>query len=172
MLFDSVTVQLNLRCRSEANSLHLIFGPPHDCPPSEESDQPGHPLCVQWVAKDPSFLYSDSEDSDQTGRMPRMIWVLAGRTCHFVGFVMKRLIYREKRVLITASLCNALKAATKQCELYGRSLEFWNETLHVLLDLTTCECLRDRFARSYHAKTVDEINLNCHNCTFLRFTIS
>ena len=33
-----------------------------------------------------------SEDSDQTGRMPRLIWVFAGRTCHFVGFVIWRLI--------------------------------------------------------------------------------
>ena len=32
-----------------------------------------------------------SEDSDQTGRMPRLIWVFAGRT-HFVGFVMSWLI--------------------------------------------------------------------------------
>ena len=30
--------------------------------------------------------------SDQTGRMPRQIWVFAGRTCHFVGFVMRRLL--------------------------------------------------------------------------------
>ena len=37
--------------------------------------------CAQWVAKDPSFLHEDSEDSDQTGR-----------TCHFVCFVMRRLI--------------------------------------------------------------------------------
>ena len=36
--------------------------------------------CAQWVAKDPSFLHADSEDSDQTGRMPRLIWVFAGRT--------------------------------------------------------------------------------------------
>ena len=49
-------------------------------------------LCAQWVAKDPSFLHADSEDSDQTGRMPRLIWVFAGRICHFVGFVMRRLI--------------------------------------------------------------------------------
>ena len=49
-------------------------------------------LCAWWVAKDPSFLHADSEDSDQTGRMPRLIWVFAGRTCHFVGFVMRRLI--------------------------------------------------------------------------------
>ena len=37
-------------------------------------------LCAQWVAKDPSFLHADSEDFDQTGRMPRLIWVFAGRT--------------------------------------------------------------------------------------------
>ena len=30
-------------------------------------------LCAQWVAKDPRFLHADSEDSDQTGRMPRLI---------------------------------------------------------------------------------------------------
>ena len=30
-------------------------------------------LCAQWIAKDPSFLHADSEDSDQTGRMPRLI---------------------------------------------------------------------------------------------------
>ena len=34
----------------------------------------------QWVAKDPSFLHADSEDSDQTGPMPRLIWVIAGHT--------------------------------------------------------------------------------------------
>ena len=49
-------------------------------------------MCAQSVAKDPSFLHADSEDSDQTGRMPRLIWVFAGRTCHFVGFVMRRLM--------------------------------------------------------------------------------
>ena len=37
-------------------------------------------LCTQWVAKDPSFLHADSEDSDQTGPMPRLVWVFAGRT--------------------------------------------------------------------------------------------
>ena len=36
-------------------------------------------LCAQWVAK-PSFFYADSEESDQTGRMPRLIWVFAERT--------------------------------------------------------------------------------------------
>ena len=37
-------------------------------------------LCAQWVAMDPRFLHGDSEDSDQTGRMPRLIWVFAGQT--------------------------------------------------------------------------------------------
>ena len=36
-------------------------------------------LCVQLVAKDPSFLHADSEDSDQTGRMPRLILIRLGR---------------------------------------------------------------------------------------------
>ena len=47
----------------------------------------GSSLCTQWVVKDPSFLHADSEDSDQTGWMPRLIWVFAGCS-HFVGFVM------------------------------------------------------------------------------------
>ena len=52
------------------------------CPVWSESS-----LCTQRVAKDPSFLHVDSEDSDQTsedsdqtGRMPRLIWLFAGRT--------------------------------------------------------------------------------------------
>ena len=47
-------------------------------------------LCAQRVAKDPSFLHADSEDSDQTEWMPRLIQI-AGRTCHIVGFVMMQL---------------------------------------------------------------------------------
>ena len=54
-------------------------------------------LCAQWVAKDPSFLHADSEDSDQTGRMPRLIWGFAGRTsillvlswlCNIANYIM------------------------------------------------------------------------------------
>ena len=58
-------------------------------------------LCAQWVAKDPSFLHADSEDSGQTGRMPSLIWVFAGRTCHFVGIVMRRLksrLFQDRRL--------------------------------------------------------------------------
>ena len=38
---------------------------------SAQSDQSLR--CTQWVAKDPRFLHAGSEDSDQTGRMPRLI---------------------------------------------------------------------------------------------------
>ena len=72
-----------------------------------ESEPPHHktnkwPLCpaktqislgAQWVAEDPMFLHADSEDSDQTGRMHRLICVFAGRNGHFVGFVWRRLMY-------------------------------------------------------------------------------
>ena len=62
------------------------------CAPSEDLDQLGDPpslirfsTYVQWVAKDPSFLHADSEDSDQTGQMPRLVWVLNGHTkCHAI----------------------------------------------------------------------------------------
>ena len=50
-------------------------------------------LSAQWVAKDPSLIQANSEDSDLTGRMSRLIWVFAGRTCYFVGFGMRSLIY-------------------------------------------------------------------------------
>ena len=73
------------------------------CAPSEDSDQPGLlPSLIRVVWSESSLSawrkpgslathWAHSEDSDQTGRMPRLIWVFAGRTCHFVGFVMRRL---------------------------------------------------------------------------------
>ena len=44
--------------------------------------------------------WAHNEDSDQTGQVPRLIWVLAERTGDFVGFVMRR--------LISVSTCNML----------------------------------------------------------------
>ena len=37
--------------------------------------------------------WAHCEDSDQTGWMPRLIWVFAGCKGYFVGFVMRRLIW-------------------------------------------------------------------------------
>ena len=80
--------------------------------PSEDSDQPGHMprvwsealLCALMIAKDLSFPHVNSEDSDQTGRMPRFIWVFAGRTCHFVGLVVRRLKYNKMNVISMLSI--------------------------------------------------------------------
>ena len=49
------------------------------------------------------FLHVDSESSDQTGRMPRLICVFAGRTGHFVGFVMLQLIVIKILILVTVT---------------------------------------------------------------------
>ena len=58
-------------------------------------------LGAQWIAKDPSVLHADSEDSDQTGRMPRLIWVFAGRTlillvlsCHG-SYILRSMPFRR-----------------------------------------------------------------------------
>ena len=37
--------------------------------------------------------WAHSEDADQTGRIPRLIWVFTGRKGHFIAFVMRRLKY-------------------------------------------------------------------------------
>ena len=46
-----------------------------------------------WRKLGSSATIKRTAKTDQTGQMPRLIWVFAGRTCHFVGFVMRQLIY-------------------------------------------------------------------------------
>ena len=60
---------------------------------STQSVQTESSLRTQWAAEDPRILHADREDSDQTGRMPRLIWVFDGRTCHFVGFIVRLLTF-------------------------------------------------------------------------------
>ena len=55
-------------------------------------------MCLM-KAKDLSFPHVDSEDSDQTGQMPMLISVFAGRTCYFVGLVVRRLKYNKMNVI-------------------------------------------------------------------------
>ena len=63
------------------------------CPVRSESS-----LCAQWIAKDPSFLHADSEDSDQDAQADLSLrWAHT----HFVGFVTRRLIYAENDPLQT-----------------------------------------------------------------------
>ena len=74
-------------CAAYVDSRKKHFEPPHDKTnkmtfvPSEDSDQPGHPpslirvFAVRSVGsiENPIVLQADSADSDQTGRMPRLI---------------------------------------------------------------------------------------------------
>ena len=92
-----------------------VFEPQHDknhqngCAPSEDSDQPRHPpslirvFALVWSESSLSAWrklgslathWAHSEDSGQTGRMPRLIWVRWAHS-HFVGFVMLWLIYGQ-----------------------------------------------------------------------------
>ena len=49
-------------------------------------------LCTHLIAKDPRFLHADSEDSDQTGWMPRLILSLRWAHMPFCWFDMRQLI--------------------------------------------------------------------------------
>ena len=106
---------------AECMSKTISIEPQHDttnkmtCMPIEDADQPVHPpslipvwlessLCTSWVANVPMLLQADSKDSNQTGRMPRLIWVFAGRTGYFVCFVMRRLSYNAFANII--AVCN------------------------------------------------------------------
>ena len=70
-------------------------------------------LCAKWVAKDPSFPHADSEDCDQTGRMPRLIWVFAGRTVTLLvlscrgssTLIMNRLSKSKSDIFIQVCTC-------------------------------------------------------------------
>ena len=65
-------------------------------------------LCAQSVAKDPSFLHVDSEDSDQTGADAQADQSLCWAHNHIVGFVMRRLtcIHQVKKNVISCLLFN------------------------------------------------------------------
>ena len=84
----------------------ILFEQPHDktnkmaCAPSEDSDRPGHP---------PSLISSSLFAWKKLGSlathwahrwMPRLIRVFAGHTCHFVGFVMRWLIFSQVAIVV------------------------------------------------------------------------
>ena len=50
-------------------------------------------LSVWWKVGPLATHWAHSEDSDQTGRMFRLMWVFAGRKANFVRFVMRWLNY-------------------------------------------------------------------------------
>ena len=72
---------------------------------SAQSDQ--SLLCAQWVAKDPSFLHTDSEDSDQTGQMlgaqPHCWFVMSRLRSSFYGESKKIIFILSKKINVCFS---------------------------------------------------------------------
>ena len=66
--------------------------------------------------------WAHREDFDQTGRMPRVIWVFAGHTCHFVGFVMRRLKSSYTDLSWTIKCWFSLIASATQRILYNKAM--------------------------------------------------
>ena len=71
----------------------------NDCAPSEDSDQSGHlPSMIRVLTVHSMGSYRPKLSSCGQRRLwsdwvnAQLIWVFAGRTCHFVGFVMRQLI--------------------------------------------------------------------------------
>ena len=106
--------------------------------------------------KDPRCLHVDSKDSDQTGWMPRLIWVFAERTCHFWltwAVRLTRWAYSIPllwRPLSLSSLSTMFKHlllwngfANQSQILYGASLGRGNENLY--------KCSRSHDQGGHHA---------------------
>ena len=76
---------------------YTTFETPHDktnkmaCAPSKDSDQPSliSLCCPHEGSLGPKLSIKHTAKTNQTGQMPRLIWHI----CHFVGFVMRQLIY-------------------------------------------------------------------------------
>ena len=53
----------------------------------------------------PLLIIECTVKTDQTGRMPRLIWVFSGHPCHFVGFVVLQLILSYFVLFLIFSCC-------------------------------------------------------------------
>ena len=76
--------------------------------PSEDSDQPQ--ICPVWSASSLSAWrnigssathWAHCKDSDQTGQMPRLIWLFTVRTCNFVGYVMRHIVGLQRFIALS-----------------------------------------------------------------------
>ena len=80
-------------------------------------------VCAQCVAKDQRFLHEDSEDSDQPGRKPRLIWVFTGRTvtlliCHVAvdlcrGSIFRGPFWKKKKKKKSDLLCGIVRLSVR-----------------------------------------------------------
>ena len=131
------------------------------CAPREDSDQPWS-LPTHWA---------HIEDYDQTGRMPRLIWVFAGRKDHFVGLVMRRLIY-FRRTFAFKLKCSCWKKKKK-----GADASIWGRIgTRYLIEIGRCYSVITCSSTTCHpqlffpqTKISSEICLEVEKVPFLQF---
>ena len=125
--------------------LYIVFEPRHDkinksARPAKTQISLGirlvwseSSLCAVWVTKYPSFLHADSKDSVQIGRMPRLIWVFAGRTVtSLVCHVAAHLFFLSISItLYKYIMCN---------QLLNYTFRFYKD-LHISNELKCWKCL-------------------------------
>ena len=102
-------------------------------------------LCTQREAKDPSFLHADSKDSDQTEQTPRLIWDFAGCTCHFVGFVMRRLRLKYTYLLVQTPYKSSTNANDKfNSRNMNRFREVFSDKINLKIQQNSCNFRTDK----------------------------
>ena len=92
-------------------------------------------LCAQQVAKNLSFLHANSEVSDQTGRMPRLIRVFAGRTvtCHVAAHISTLTFLSVKHHFVKRNTVEGIYKITTH--IYSLSSSFLNSLFAKYLSL-------------------------------------
>ena len=75
--------------------------------------------------------------TDQTGQMPRLIWVFAMRTGHFVGFVMLQLICLTQQAGFHMQISYQIRDDIYKYFVNARSIRFKFKCLYA-----TCPVLR------------------------------
>ena len=95
---------------------------------------------------------------------PWLIWVFAGRTCHFVGFVMLWLIFKKVRIFFQMHKCRS------HTEYRDKSCEF-----HFLLKMlktdncNQCHCdLCCLINRAFRFRIISQIGMHTHYNIFKR----
>ena len=94
--------------------------------------------------------WAHSKEYDQTGRMPRLIWVFGGHTCHFIGFVVLQLKstlwkgYLSHRWIAKTQACLCISRILPECLLFAHI--GWERSLALLKGCT------DKFKGKYEPR--------------------
>ena len=130
--------------------------------PSKTQDQPG-PLLSAW-RKTGSLAthWAHSEDADQTGRMPRLIWVFVRRTVILLVFVMSRLIFFFILfvILLSQDKCWMLKKWITRATSWENVFMPYANTKGLLISAFVVRCLDSIITSTYYSwnfKTLDSL---------------